>query len=120
MVRPFRHIFSYRYLGIILKKATSGSGSPAGTGRPTLECAPLVLAQSAPDASVLPGLNGPLEAGIHYLAASANALGLFDLEEGWPGVSDREKQFRVFIQTSSATTPIHADHFLLRPPAHEN
>jgi hypothetical protein len=87
-------------------------GGAAGTGGAALEGAALVFAHAAPDAGVLAGLKGPLEAGVNNRAAAANAFCFLDLEEGWPCISNGEKQFRVLFEARRAVTPIHADQLL--------
>jgi hypothetical protein len=87
-------------------------GGAAGPGGAALEGAALVFAHATPDAGVLAGLKGPLKAGVNNRAAAANAFGFFYLEEGWPCISDGEKQFRVLLEARCAVTPIHADQLL--------
>ena len=87
-------------------------GGAAGAGCPALEGAALVFAHAAPDAGVLAGLQGPLEASVNNRAAAANALRFLDLKEGRPCVSDGEEQFRVLVEARCAVTPIHADQLL--------
>src|SRR5690606_26769841 len=53
-----------------------GSAGAAGAGLAALERAALVLGESAPDAGILAGLEGPLETGVDDLAATADLLGL--------------------------------------------
>ena len=57
-----------------------GLGGAACPGSAALEGAALVFAHAAPDAGVLAGFEGPLEAGVNNRAAAANALGFLDLE----------------------------------------
>jgi hypothetical protein len=87
-------------------------GGAAGPGSTALESTALVLTHSAPDARVLAGFEGPLKAGVNHRAAAANAFRFLDLEEGWPCVSNGEKQFRVLVEARRAVTPIHADQLL--------
>ena len=61
---------------------------------------------------VLPGLERPREALLADLAAPAHLLGLFDLENGRPGVADGEEQLRVFVETRGAVAPIHGEELL--------
>ncbi|AOT05168.1 hypothetical protein ASPU41_19465 [Arthrobacter sp. U41] len=67
------------------------SGGAAGAGCAAFEGAALVLAHAAPDAGVLPGLEGPLEAGVDDWASTANTLGFLDLQKGRTGVSYGEE-----------------------------
>ena len=85
----------------------SGGGAHAGSGVAALESAPLVLAQSTPDAVVLTSLERPREALLAYLAATAHLLGLLDLEDGRTGVADREEQLRVLVEARGTVAPIH-------------
>ncbi len=88
----------------------SGSGSGgayAGACVATLQRTSLVLAESAPDTVVLPGLEGPCEALFAHVAASAHLLGLLDLQDRGPGVADREEQLRVLVEARGTVTPIH-------------
>ena len=87
-------------------------GSAAGPGGAALEGAALVFAHAAPDAGVLAGLEGPLEAGVNNRAAAADAFCFLDLEEGGPCISNGEEQFRVLVEARCAVTPIHADQLL--------
>src|SRR5690242_20097796 len=57
-----------------------GTGPVAGGT--ALQRAPLVLAHGTPDAGVLAGLQGPLQALVHDLATAADGAGLLDLQEG--------------------------------------
>src|SRR5699024_6786999 len=83
------------------------SAGAAGAGCAALERAALVLAHPAPDAGVLAGLEGPLQAGLDDLAAAADPLGLLDLEQGRTGVPDGEEQLRILVQTRSTMAPVH-------------
>src|SRR4051794_14933743 len=56
---------------------------------------------------VLAGLEGPLEALFAHLTATADLLGLLDLEDGRSGVADGEEQLRVLIEAGRAVAPIH-------------
>ena len=76
-----------------LNRSRGGSGHPgAGAGVAALEGAALVLGEAAPDAGVLTGLQRPREAGLDDLAATADRLGLLDLDQRRAGVPDREEQ----------------------------
>src|SRR5436190_530779 len=63
---------------------------------------------------VLSRLEGPGEALLAHLAASAHLLGFLDLEDGRSGVADREEQLRVLIEARRAVTPIHGGLLLRR------
>jgi hypothetical protein len=75
----------------------------------TLKRATLVLGQSTPDACILTGLDGPLQAGVYYVAATAYCLRFFDLKECWSGVANWEEKFWVFFEALGAVTPIHCN-----------
>src|SRR5471032_3497608 len=85
---------------------SAGSTSPSVAA---LESASLVLRQPAPDAGVLTGLQRPFQAGVDYLAATADRFGLVDLRKGGTRVPDREEQLRVLVQAGSAVAPVHQD-----------
>jgi hypothetical protein len=61
---------------LVLSSGSRARGNPAAA----LNCAPLVLAESAPDTGVLATLERPLQARLHDLAPLAHLLGLVDLE----------------------------------------
>src|SRR5665647_1393080 len=90
-------------------KTRFSSAGASGPGIAALEGPPFVLRQTAPDTGVLTGLDGPFQAGLSDLAATAYGLGLFDLEKGGTGVPNREEQLRVFVQAGSAVAPVHRD-----------
>jgi len=81
------------------------SAGGAGSGRAALEGVPFVLGQSAPDPGVLAGLDGPFQAGLSDLAASADGLCLFDLETRGAGGSDREEKLGTLVRAGSTVTP---------------
>ena len=85
----------------------ASGGAHAGAGAAALERAALVLAQPAPDAVVLAGLERPGEALLAHVAAPAHLLGLLDLEDGRSGVADREEQLRVLVEAGRTVAPIH-------------
>jgi hypothetical protein len=62
---------------------------------------------------VLPRLKSPREALFAHLAASAYLLGLLDLEDGRPGVADREEQLWVLVEAGRAVAPIHGGELLV-------
>jgi hypothetical protein len=61
---------------------------------------------------VLAGLERPRETLLAHLAASADLLGLLDLEDGRPGVADREEQLWILIEACRAVAPVHGDDSL--------
>src|SRR5438445_13579541 len=79
----------------------------AGTGVAALERSALVLGQATPHAGVLAGLESPGQAVLHDGAAPTDRLGLFDLKQRRPGVSDGKEQLRVFVTADSAMPPVH-------------
>ncbi len=91
------------------REAGASGGAHPGPGVAALERATLVLAHPTPDTVVLPGLEGPGEALLAHLAASAHLLGLLDLEDGRTGVADREEQLWVLVEARRAVAPIHGD-----------
>jgi hypothetical protein len=84
-----------------------GSACAAGPGIASFECASFILGQTAPYSGVLTGLDGPFQAGLNHLAPTAYSLGFLDLEEGRPGVPNREEQLGVLVQAGSAVAPSH-------------
>jgi hypothetical protein len=56
---------------------------------------------------ILTSFQRPLQACVPDLASPADLLGLFYLEKGWAGISDREEQLRVLIQAGGPVAPIH-------------
>src|SRR5665647_201644 len=84
----------------------------SGAGIAALEGASFILRQAAPHASILTRLDGPFQAGLNDLAATAYGLRIFNLEESGASVPDREEQLRIFFQTGSAVAPAHW-HLLL-------
>src|SRR5258708_25266156 len=92
------------------------AGRPSGVRprpdprRPALEGTPFVLAQSAPDARVLPALECPLQARLHNGTAPAYLFGLVDLEQRGTRVPNREEQLRIFVTAGGVVTPVHEIH----------
>src|SRR5450631_276719 len=80
-----------------------------GTGIAALDGTSLVRRQSAPDPTVRAGLDGPAQAGLNNLTATADSLGFFYLEKRGAGVADREEQLGVHAKASSTITPSHQD-----------
>jgi hypothetical protein len=67
-----------------------------GAGISAFQGVPFTLGESTPDPCVLAGVDGPTQAGLHDLAATADNFCLFDLKR-WVGVSYREEQLRVLV-----------------------
>src|SRR5215471_670160 len=88
----------------------SGVGAGPDPAEPALVGAPFVFAQAAPHAGVLAAFDGPLQAGVGHRATPAHALGLFDLEQRRPCVSDGKEQFRVYLTAGGVVAPVHAVH----------
>jgi len=111
----FRHPMFLKTIGLSLYDANfyvepfvrAGSAGATLAGRAALERAALVLGQTAPDARVLTGLDGPLEARVDDRAAAADSLGLVDLQQRRAGVPDGEEQLGVLVETRCAVAPIH-------------
>ena len=55
-----------------------------GAGITALEGTPFVLRQAAPHAKILTRIDGPFQAGLNHLAATAYCLRLLDLQESGP------------------------------------
>ena len=95
-----------------LRSASPGRGRGVrrcarGSGPSALECAPLVLGQSAPDARVLASAQRPVQARLRHGATAAHGLRLLDLHEGRAGRPDREEQLRVLVPAERAVAPVH-------------
>src|SRR3954452_9058009 len=84
----------------------SGGVHPS-TGLTALQCASLVLGESTPDAGVLAGAQGPVQARLHHRAAAAHGLGLLDLHDCRAGRPDREEQLRILVPAERAVAPVH-------------
>src|SRR5688572_26684762 len=85
------------------------SGGPARASRATLQGAALVFAEPTPNARVLAGLEGVLQADLGDGAAGAHSLRLLDLVDGGTSVADREEEFRVGREAGGFVAPIHGD-----------
>src|SRR5699024_1632112 len=72
-----------------------------------LESAALVLAEPAPHAGVLAGLERPGEALAGDGAARADRLGRLDLRDRRAARADREEQFRVLVAADGTMAPVH-------------
>jgi hypothetical protein len=91
----------------LLDEAPWLCGADARACGAPLQRSPLIFAQTAPDTMILTCFQRPLQACVPDLASPADLLGLFYLEEGRPGIADREEQLRVLIQTGGLMAPIH-------------
>src|SRR3954454_14732612 len=85
----------------------SGSAS-ARTRTTALERAPLILTHTAPDPSILAGLQRPREAVLDHRTAPAHGLGLLNLQQSRPRVADWEEQLGVLVTAERAMAPVHA------------
>jgi len=56
---------------------------------------------------VLAGLEGPLQALLAHVAATADLLGLLDLEDRGTRVADREEELGVLVEAGGTVAPIH-------------
>src|SRR5204862_6008727 len=92
----------------------SGAAGRPGTGGAALERAPLVLAHGAPHAGVLAAVERPGQATAGHGAASADGLGLGDLQESGTAGPYRKEQLRVLVAADSAVAPIHVSVLLVR------
>src|SRR5207249_2173829 len=59
------------------------------------------------DAGILSGLESPGQTVLNDRAAPTDCLGLLDLKQRRPGVSDREEEFGVFVTADCAMPPVH-------------
>ena len=84
--------------------AFCASAQPDG---PALDRAPLVLAQAAPDAGILAGVDRPAQALVRDRAAAAHLLGFLNLEERGTAVSDREEQLWINLTAGGDVAPVH-------------
>jgi Histidine kinase-, DNA gyrase B-, and HSP90-like ATPase len=82
-----------------------------------LERAPLVLTHPAPHSRVLPAVDGPVQAIVHYRAAAAYLFGFLDLEQRGTAVPDREEQLGVHLTAGGFMTPVHDVHSFGAGPA---
>src|SRR5450759_116092 len=88
------------------KTGVSSAGA-TGPGIATFEGAAFVLRQPAPDSGILARLDGPFQAGLNDLTATAYGFGFFYLEKRGAVVPDREEQRGVRVQAGSAVAPGH-------------
>ena len=65
------------------------------------------------DAGFLLVLQRPLEALLHDGAATADGLGLLDLQQRGTGVADGEEKLRVFLAANGVVTPVHGCYLSL-------
>src|SRR6266508_2913170 len=86
---------------------SGGSGDTDPAARPAAHGAALLLGEAAPDASVLGGVEGPLQALLPDGAERADGLGRLDLRLGRPGRPNREEQLRIHIAAAGTMAPIH-------------
>src|SRR5664279_4019270 len=91
----------------IPSRTASRSARSTGPGISAFEGASLVFGESTPDSRVLAGLDGPFQAGLNDLTATAYSLGFFYLEKRGAGVPDGEEQLGVLVQAGSAVAPGH-------------
>src|SRR5690606_4987300 len=83
----------------------SGGAALAGDPGPT-QLAALLLGGAAPDARVLVGGQGELEAGRLGLAGATDGLGLGDLLDGRAGGADREEEVRAGVAAGGVLSPV--------------
>jgi hypothetical protein len=82
-------------------------GVSAESGSSTaLDCAPFFFTHSAPDTSVLTGIESPMEALIDHRTAPAHRFRLLNLQKGGTGSSNREEQLRVFVAAGGTVAPV--------------
>jgi hypothetical protein len=71
------------------------------------EGTPFILGESSPDPGLLAGLDGPSQAGVSDLTATADGFGFFYLAQRGAGVPDSEKQLGVLVQAGTFVAPVH-------------
>ena len=87
----------------------------AQADRAALVSAALVLAHTAPDSRVLPGVDGPAQAFFGSGATTAHLFGFFYLEQGRTAVPDGKEELWVHLTAGGLVTPVH-DVNSLSPP----
>src|SRR3954452_391415 len=70
--------------------------------------AALVLGQHTPDAGLLAGLDGPLEAVVDDVAGTTDSLRVIDLEQRRATGADGEEQLRIFVTAGGAVSQVYA------------
>jgi len=88
-------------------EAVTAARDAAGTA--LAQAAPLVLGIAAPDACLLVGLQGVLQARLLYIALAADLLGLGDVVERRTGGADREEQGGLGIPAQREFAPVGDD-----------
>lgn len=88
---------------LIVKKLRRLNSHCASTSK-----AAVILAKSAPHTGFLACLYRPLQARINDSATAADSLGLCDLNQRGPSVSNGEEKFRIFVTAGSFVSPVHA------------
>src|SRR3954463_6090629 len=91
------------------------SAGSSGPSVPPLQRASLVLGKPAPHTRILSGVECPTKAGLDDVAASADGLGLLDLEDCRAGVPDREEELGVLVEAGCRVAPVHGLVPLLMP-----
>src|SRR6266545_5048854 len=88
-------------------RVEGGSGDADAAALPAAHGPALLLGEPAPDAGVLGGVEGPLQALFTHGAERADRLGRLDLRLGRPGCPNREEELRVHIAAAGTMAPIH-------------
>ena len=83
------------------------SGAAAAGGQPGLaQLAALFFGGAAPDAGLLVGGQGEVEAGLVGVAGAADPLGRLDLVDGGPGRADGEEEVRFGVAAGGRAPPV--------------
>src|SRR5215471_4011636 len=95
-------------LGDCRRVNAAGLGRPGPSAGPAaFQRPPFVFGETTPDPRVLATFQSPGQTIVDHRATAANGLGLLDLQQRGPGVSDGEEQLRVLVTADRAVTPIH-------------
>jgi hypothetical protein len=83
------------------------SAEATSPGVSAFEGAPFILGESAPNPGLLARLDGPSQAGVNDLTATADSFGFFYLAQHGAGVPDSEEQLGVLVQAGTVVAPRH-------------
>src|SRR5207302_7204170 len=87
--------------------AGEDGGRPERAPPGPAEGPPFLLGQAAPDARVLDGLHGPLQALEAHGTPTADGFGRLDLGCGRAGVADGEEELRILVLAQRSLHPVH-------------
>jgi len=85
----------------------SSSAEATSPGVSAFEGAPFIPGESSPDPGLLSGLDGPSQADVNDLTATADNFGFLYLAQRGAGVSESEEQFWVLVQAGTVVAPRH-------------